>query len=85
MTAVTVDDKFLEEMRRKDAELEQFVRIDGDYLMLGDYKVLLATCSTHQGVLNWVWHLSDKTWVTREVLHRFIELACGYSKLEYRV
>ncbi|EOM1107950.1 hypothetical protein IMR62_004782, partial [Escherichia coli] len=49
-----------------------------------EYNIPLSTCSTHQQILNWVWHLTEKTWMTQNVTRRFIEVACGYHKLDYR-
>ncbi|HGM6756491.1 hypothetical protein ACUNIY_24545 [Serratia sp. IR-2025] len=63
------------------------VRIEGEYIVINvsyEYNISLQACSTHQQILHWAWHLTEKTWMTTTALRRFIELACGYHKLEYR-
>lgn len=75
--------QFLED----DKKLEEQVKIIGEHIVINvayEYNIPLATCTTHKEVLNWVWHLTEKTWMNQDVTRRFIELACGHHKLEYR-
>ena len=42
----------------------------------GEYNIPLEQCSTPTEILGWVKHLSEKTWVTNDVMRRFVSIAC---------
>lgn len=72
----------------EDRTLAEQVQIIEGYIVINvayEYNIPLNSCSTHQQIVNWVWHLTEKTWMTQSVTRRFIEVACGYHKLEYRL
>ncbi|MFV9667899.1 hypothetical protein ACNY68_02760 [Pantoea sp. KXB25] len=67
-------------------KLSEQVKVVGNEIIINvnhPYHIPLEECSTHQGILHWVWHISKKTWMTTEVLQKFIEVACDYHKLPY--
>jgi hypothetical protein len=37
-----------------------------------EYNIALDRCDTHEKVLAWVSHLCEKTWMTTEIVRRFI-------------
>ena len=41
------------------------------------YEVDLCRIKSAQDLLGWVHHLTIKTWMTREYIHRFIERVCA--------
>ena len=47
-----------------------------------EYNIALDTCRSYENILGWVLHLTEKTWMTNEILERFILLACHESGLE---
>ncbi|MCF8051575.1 MAG: hypothetical protein K9L59_10085 [Desulfobacterales bacterium] len=66
--------------------LDKKVRIEGGSIVMTvrpRYEIDLSRCNTKEKILEWVAHLSRKTWVDRAVTSRFIELACGYHGLKY--
>jgi hypothetical protein len=74
-------------MLESDSLLAEQVKIVDDYIVINvcyEYTIPLATCSTHEEILHWVWHLTEKTWMTTEVLRYFIALACERAGLNYR-
>ncbi|HED2522681.1 TPA: hypothetical protein R4Y92_001419 [Klebsiella aerogenes] len=40
-----------------------------------EYDISLKTCATGPQILSWAFQLTNKEWVTTEMLHRFIQLA----------
>lgn len=56
------------------------VYVDGDFVVLQasyDYAIPLDQCGTSERILGWVSHLCQKTWVTPDVIQRFIDIAAG--------
>lgn len=47
-----------------------------------EYNIPLETCQSYKNILSWVLHLTEKTWITTEVLERFILVACLEAGLE---
>jgi hypothetical protein len=47
-----------------------------------EYNIALDTCQSYKNILSWVLHLTEKTWMTTEVLERFIRVACHEAGLE---
>jgi hypothetical protein len=68
------------------AELERLCYIDGDAIVFdahgSQYDILLTQCASYREILKWVTHLSRKSWMRLDVLHRFVYLACDYHGLE---
>lgn len=50
--------------------------------VVSEYNIPLISCSTPQGILRLVHHLTEKTWMTTELIRRFIEVACKHSNIE---
>ncbi|CAH7335080.1 conserved hypothetical protein [Vibrio chagasii] len=46
-----------------------------------DYPIPLSDCNTETRLLQMVYHLSQKTWITPELLTQFIKLACEENRL----
>ncbi len=87
MKIYSLGEETINSIVEEDKKLSEQVQIIDDYIVINvayEYNILLSTCSTHQQILNWVWHLTEKTWMTQNVTRRFIEVACGYHKLDYR-
>ena len=79
----------LEELREKylqrNEELNRIVSVESGYIILrvaSEYKIALNRCSTFPDILSWVFHLAEKSWMTTEILHHFILVACREHKLE---
>lgn len=51
----------------------------------GEYCIELDRCNTPEKLLGWVQHLCEKTWMTTDILARFIEVASKENgiKLEH--
>lgn len=74
-------------IKEDEERLAKQVSIIDDYIVINvsyEYNIPLADCATHAQILGWVVHLCEKTWMTKEVLERFIKMACGKHGLEYR-
>jgi hypothetical protein len=57
--------------------LNQQCYVDGDHIIINpgfEYQIALNRCDTPEKLLSWIFHLSEKTWMTTEVLHKFIDL-----------
>jgi hypothetical protein len=57
--------------------LNQQCYVDGDHIIINagfEYPIALNRCDTTEKRLSWSFHLTEKTWMTTEVLRRFIDL-----------
>jgi len=45
------------------------------------YRIELSRCNTHEKIVDWVLHLSEKVWITPAIIQRFIELAAQENGL----
>lgn len=71
----------MEERLRKQVYLaDGHVVINVEY----EYNIPLSACDTAEKILHWVWHLTEKTWMTNEVMRRFIEVVCGINKVDIK-
>lgn len=87
MPIVELNDDVLRAMQERDARLADQVKIVDDYIVINvsyEYNINLETINNAQDVLGWVFHLTEKTWMNTEVLHRFIQVACGAKGIQYR-
>lgn len=70
-------------------ELARLCRIDGDAIALvtgvEDYDIMLSRCDTHEKILQWSIHLSEKSWITMRLLRAFMLTACNYHGLRTSV
>lgn len=77
-------DNLVESIMEKEKILTEQVKIVDDYIVINvayAYNIHLHTCRTAEDVLKWVLHLSDKTWITTEVIKRFIFIASREANL----
>lgn len=87
MTKHSLGEETVNSIIEEEKKLSEQVQIIEGHIVINvayEYNIPLNSCSTHQQILHWVWHLTEKTWMTQKVTRRFIEVACGYHKLEYR-
>ena len=48
----------------------------------GDYYIELSRCDTPEKLIAWLYHLTEKTWVTSEMIHEFLRIVsreCGVA------
>jgi len=50
-----------------------------------EYEIELSRCDTPQKLLSWVYHLSEKTWMTRDIIHYFIRLAAQHHGIDIKI
>ena len=75
----------MEKYREHAEYLAQVVTVRDDHIIINvnhEYNIPLASCRTHGEILSWVLHLTEKTWMSTEILRRFILVACHQNKLE---
>src|SRR5690242_18190129 len=56
--------------------------IEFDVEGLDTYRVPLSDCDTHAKILGWAIHLSEKIWISKDVLAHFMEIACEHHGLD---
>ena len=64
------------------------VSIDGGYISIKtpgveDYDIPLADIKTNKQLVEWIHHLTEKTWVTGEIVHDVIDAAVLANKLPF--
>jgi hypothetical protein len=70
---------WIERVQQRDAELKDKVYVEGGRIIMNvtsEYDIDLNRCDTHEKILAWVVHLSEKAWITQEVLIKFIQRRC---------
>ena len=81
----THENKLVDDALAYITEVNKSCRIQGNEVVFGHdegfYAIRLAECSTHESILFWVLHLSEKIWVTPGILARFAELAASHHGL----
>ncbi len=78
-------EQLFERVKEQQAELEKMVYVEDDHIVINvhyEYNIALARCDTLEKILGWTDHLLEKTWMTPEVLRRFIRLAAKEHGLE---
>lgn len=68
----------LEQAQEREADLAKMVYVEDGHIVIKvnyEYNIALGRCDTHAKIVAWVLHLSQKTWMTQDVLIRFIRLA----------
>jgi len=71
----------------REEELSRIVTIDETHIIFqipgdhidAEYEIALNTCKTPEQVVSWIFHLTEKQWVDRGILRRFIKLASHHA------
>ncbi|WP_155492635.1 hypothetical protein [Pluralibacter gergoviae] len=66
------------------------IKIEGGYLIIkipgqvveNNYEIPLSSISSPSGIIEWTLHLSEKSWVSKRLLRRFIQVSCAYAGLK---
>ncbi|CNK98437.1 hypothetical protein [Yersinia aldovae] len=77
----------IKEIREEDERLARQIYIQDGYITINvayEYNISLEACATHEALLGWVVHLSDKTWMDLDLMKHFIQIAAHANKLEIR-
>ena len=69
--------KHMEDLRKTVTVVDDHIVINVHY----EYNIPLSRCNTHEKILGWAYHLTEKTWMSRDVLRYFIQVACHKSGL----
>lgn len=82
----TVDmNSVMSEIQSADELLAKQVRVEDGHIIINveyDYEIPVADCDTEPKLLGWILQLLEKTWMTKEVLERFIHVAARQSNLK---
>lgn len=84
--AIIEGDALSEAYKAEQAELEALVSIKGEYITIqkgGGYNIPLAGCDTHERITAWTIQLTDKSWMSAQIVNRFVKLALEARKLGY--
>ncbi|ORM96265.1 hypothetical protein [Pantoea septica] len=69
--------------------IASLVTVNGKHIIIKDpepngwdYDVAISDCNTHEKILSWVMHLSEKNWVTKDIIRQFIRVSAHASGLK---
>jgi len=82
---MTLEAPDMDEYRKHAEYLARVVSVREDHIVVNvsfEYNIPLVRCSSYAEILGWVNHLTEKTWMSTEVLRRFIVVACNANKLD---
>jgi hypothetical protein len=71
-------DEWREKVLKKQEELKMAVFIADGHVVINvayEYNIPLERCDTLEKILSWSVHLCEKTWMTLEILERFVHVA----------
>jgi hypothetical protein len=74
-----------EKMTEHEKMLQKQVSVADGHIVINvsyEYNIELSRCNTPEKLLHWVWHLTEKTWMTNDVMRRFIEVACRENSIK---
>lgn len=78
-------DEVMKRATEQEKELQKIVTVSDGEIVINvayPYKVALDRCDSHEKILGWVLHLSPKTWMTKDVLERFVRVAVRENGLD---
>lgn len=87
MTAKKLDvNAYLENEDR----LSEIVTVDETHIIFkipgehvdGEYDIALISCQTAEQLVGWIFHLTGKSWITNDILRRFIKEASSHAGIE---
>lgn len=74
----------LNEIRSRRADLEKMVYVEEGHVVINvhyEYNIACDRCDTPEKILAWCVHLCEKTWMTPEVIRRFVQVAYNANGL----
>lgn len=74
-----------EKMKEQEKMLQKQVSVSDGHIVINvsyEYNIELSRCNTPAKLLHWIWHLTEKTWMTNDVMRRFIEVACRENNIK---
>ena len=77
--------ELFEEMNRDMEFLRKSVYVDEGYVVLNvqyEYTIPVTSLRSHEAILGWVYHLTEKTWMSRDLLGQFIVVATKAAGLD---
>ncbi len=82
---MTDTQSLIDQVVADDEKLAKQVRIEGDRIIIDvqyEYEIPISVCDTAPRLLGWVQQLLEKTWITPDVVNRFIHVAAKQSAIE---
>lgn len=74
-----------DELKAQEEKLQKQISVKNGSIVINvsyEYTIELSRCDTAEKLLHWIWHLTEKSWMTNDVMRRFVEIACRENKIE---
>jgi len=70
----------------KERALSEAIKIEGDSLLIAlpdgviddCYEISLDSLKSPEQIISWIFHLSEKSWVDRDILRKFIKVITNH-------
>ncbi|MEX9792216.1 hypothetical protein [Morganella morganii] len=79
------------EAKAKYEKLSKILTVDGNYFVfrlsddeINNYEINIEACNTAEKLISWVYHLTEKQWMTVDLLRYFIQVASKKSNINIR-
>ncbi len=79
------------EVKAKYEELSKILTVEGNYFVfrlsddeINNYEINIEVCNTAEKLISWVYHLTEKQWMTVDLLRYFIQVASKKSNINIR-
>jgi hypothetical protein len=81
---MTTDEDGFEKYLKSMEDLAKTVMVKDGCIVINvhyEYSIQISRCNTHEKILGWVYHLTEKTWMSRDILRYFVQVSCRESGL----
>lgn len=71
-------------LKKHHERLNEIIQVKEGHIVINveyEYNIALHRCDTLEKILAWAYHLTEKTWMTQEILRHFIAVACNEHNL----
>lgn len=78
--------QMIDEHDQREKELQKIIYVEGDTITINaayEYHIPVGRCCTHEKILSWVLHLSEKEWMDLELMERFVNVALSVNNMDY--
>ncbi|CDG99822.1 hypothetical protein [Xenorhabdus bovienii] len=79
----------VEDRLKKIEELKNTIRVTDKYFIfyfngMDQYEIAISDCDTPEKLIPWIFHLTEKSWMSVDLLRHFIRVASNKSNISIR-
>lgn len=87
---MTVKKLDVNEYLEREKDLSEIITVDATHIVIqipgdrvdAEYEIPLSSLKTGEQLVSWIFQLTEKSWVTRDILRRFIKEASHHAGID---